>query len=292
MPQIDELDLNDKSVLVIGGPTASGKSSLALQAAIKYDGMVINADAMQVYQNIPIITAAPTIQDKEKAPHKLYEIYPPSQKGNVADWLDLAVKEIKKAWREKKLPIVAGGTGFYIENLIKGASPIPNTKDEIKKQVAELMAQKDLKQVYEYLTEIDPDGAKMVNPNNTTRIRRALEIKLDTGESIAKWFKKPMINFLPEADFMMIKLLPDLSELEKKCSQRFDEMMKLGALQEVENLLALKLDKNLPAMNAIGVPELGDYLSGKIDLNEAVALAKLHTRQYAKRQLTWFRNRG
>lgn len=292
MPQIDELDLNDKSVLVIGGPTASGKSSLALQAAIKYDGMVINADAMQVYQNIPIITAAPTIQDKEKAPHKLYEIYPPSQKGNVADWLDLAVKEIKKAWREKKLPIVAGGTGFYIESMVKGVSPIPDTKDEIKKQVAELVKQKPLNELYEYLSKIDPLGAKMVNPNNTTRIRRALEIKIDTGKSIAEWFEKPMVKLLPEADFKMIKLLPDLSELEEKCSQRFDKMMEQGALREVENLLALKLDKNLPAMNAIGVPELGDFLEGKTNLEEAVALAKLHTRQYAKRQLTWFRNRG
>ncbi len=291
MSQIEKLNLNDRSVLVIGGPTASGKSGLALEAAVKYNGVVINADAMQVYQGIPIITATPTAQDKKQAPHKLYEIYPPSQRGNVADWLDLAIKEIKAAWSEKKLPIVVGGTGFYIESLIKGISPIPDTKDEIKKQIAELMKQKNLSEVYEYLTSIDPAGASMVNPNNKTRIRRALEIKLDTGKSIAEWFREPLVKFLPEADFQMIKLLPDLNELEKKCSRRFDLMMEQGALSEVENLLQLKLDKNLPAMKAIGVPELSDYLEGKTSLDEAVLLAKLHTRQYAKRQLTWFRNR-
>ena len=131
----------------------------------------------------------------------------------------------------------------------------------------------------------------MVNQNNKTRIRRALEIKLDTGKSIAEWFREPLVKFLPEADFQMIKLLPDLDELEKKCSRRFNLMMEQGALSEVENLLQLKLDKNLPAMKAIGVPELSDYLEGKTSLDEAVLLAKLHTRQYAKRQLTWFRNR-
>lgn len=291
MSQIEKLNLNDRSVLVIGGPTASGKSGLALEAAVKYNGVVINADAMQVYQGIPIITATPTAQDKKQAPHKLYEIYPPSQRGNVADWLDLAIKEIKAAWSEKKLPIVVGGTGFYIESLIKGISPIPDTKDEIKKQIAELMKQKNLSEVYEYLTSIDPAGASMVNQNNKTRIRRALEIKLDTGKSIAEWFREPLVKFLPEADFQMIKLLPDLDELEKKCSRRFNLMMEQGALSEVENLLQLKLDKNLPAMKAIGVPELSDYLEGKTSLDEAVLLAKLHTRQYAKRQLTWFRNR-
>ena len=288
---INDLAVNEKTVLVIGGPTASGKSGLALAAALKYNGVVINADAMQVYQNIPIITAVPTVEDRQKVQHVLYEIYPPSEKGNVADWLTKATASVRQAWNDKKLPIVVGGTGFYIESLIKGCSPIPDTKEEIKLQVAETMQKKGLAATYEYLSEIDSFGAEMVKSNDTTRIRRALEIKLDTGKSIAEWFKQPLIKLLPEADFQMIKLLPELKTLEEKCSQRFDLMMEHGALKEVENLLNLKLDKNLPAMKAIGVPELSDYLDGKTNLNEAITLAKLHTRQYAKRQLTWFRNR-
>lgn len=287
---IDNLVINDKTVLVIGGPTASGKSDLALAAALQYNGVVINADAMQVYQNIPIITAAPSEEDKQKAPHFLYEIYPPSEKGNVADWLIRAISCIQDAWKRGKLPVVVGGTGFYIESLIKGCSPIPDTKEEIKLQVAEIM-KKGLPAAYSYLSEIDSIGAARVKSNDTTRIRRALEIKLDTGKSISEWFSKPLVKLLPEADFQMIKLLPELSSLEEKCSQRFDIMMEHGALQEVENLLKLKLDENLPAMKAIGVPELKSYLEGNISLDEATALAKLHTRQYAKRQLTWFKNR-
>ena len=291
MPQIEKLNINDKTVLVIGGPTASGKSGLALEYALEYNGVIINADAMQVYQNIPIITAAPTIQDKQKVPHKLYEIYPPDKKGNVADWLKEAVLSIKQTWDDKKLPIVVGGTGFYIESLIKGESPIPDTSAKIKQKVAAMLEQDGLEKTYKYLARIDAKGAEMVRPNDVSRTRRALEIVLDTGKSIAEWFKLPMIKALPEADFKFIKLLPNLSELEDKCSKRFDIMMEQGALEEVANLLKLNLSSTLPAMKAIGVPELGAYLRGECALDEAIALAKLHTRQYAKRQLTWFRNR-
>lgn len=290
MSQIDELKFNKKTVLVIGGPTASGKSGLAVETALKYNGVVINADAMQVYQNIPIITAAPTAQDRAQAEHLLYEIYPPDVKGNVADWLDKAVEAIQESWANKSLPIVVGGTGFYLDALVKGCSPIPETKDQVKSQVSDMIKQKGLSEVYDYLQKIDSEGSQMVRPNDATRVRRALEIKLDTGKSIAEWFRQPMIKMLPEADFKVVKLLPDLSELEEKCSRRFDIMMDQGALKEVENLLMLNLDENLPAMKAIGVPELGAYLKGNVNLAEAISLAKLHTRQYAKRQLTWFRN--
>ncbi len=291
MSALENVNITEKTVVVIGGPTASGKSGLALDVAKKYNGVVINADAMQVYQSIPIITAVPSLDDKKQAPHLLYEIYPPSQRGNVADWLSKATSVVRDVWAEKKLPIVVGGTGFYIESLIKGVSPIPETKSEVKQQVADIICQKGIAGAYDYLQQIDAPGAQMIKPQDTTRIRRALEIKLDTGQSIEEWFRKPLIKILPEADFAMIKLLPALSELEEKCSRRFDMMMEQGALAEVENLLNMHLDENLPAMKAIGVPELGDYIKGKTDLNQAVALAKLHTRQYAKRQLTWFRNR-
>ena len=291
MSALENINITEKTVVVIGGPTASGKSGLALEVAKKYNGVVINADAMQVYQSIPIITAVPSPEDKKQVLHLLYEIYPPSQRGNVADWLNKATTAIRDTWAEKKLPVVVGGTGFYIESLIKGVSPIPETNSEVKQQVADIIGQKGAEGAYDYLQKIDASGAQMVKPQDTTRIRRALEIKLNTGQSINEWFQKPLVKTLPEADFAMIKLLPSLSELEEKCSRRFDIMMEQGALDEVKNLLDRHLSDDLPAMKAIGVPELGDYIRGKTDLNQAISLAKLHTRQYAKRQLTWFRNR-
>ena len=284
-------DIKSNTVVVVAGPTASGKSGLALDLALRYKGVVINADASQIYKGVSIISAAPSEEEKNQVEHLLYEIFEPSKNGTVSEWLRLVVEVIRNVWKKGKLPIVVGGTGFYIESLIKGVSPIPETRPEIKEKVAKMLAEGGVSKVYEMLKNIDEKGAKRVNENDTTRVRRALEIFLDTGVSIDEWFEKPMIKLLQEADFKVVALLPKLSDLEEKCSKRFDIMMKNGALDEVKNLLDLKLDANLPAMKAIGVPELTDYLRGKITLDEAVRLAKLHTRQYAKRQLTWFRNR-
>lgn len=295
MSPIEELNIQapkEGEVLVVQGPTASGKSGLALDLAIQYNGVVINADAMQIYQGIPIITAAPNDDDKQKAEHRLYEIFPPEKNGSVTEWLDLAVKEIKDVLKQGRVPIVTGGTGFYIESLIKGISPIPETSEEIKKQVAEVIRDKGVNRVWEYLRDIDEKASCMVKPNDTTRVRRALEIKLDTGISIAEWFKQPLIKKLEDTKFVKITLLPELNELEQRCKLRFESMVKNGALREVEELLARNIPDNMPAMKAIGVPELRDYLQGKTSLEDAINLAVLHSRQYAKRQLTWFRNRG
>ena len=198
---------------------------------------------------------------------------------------------MRLALRDGHVPIITGGTGFYIESLVKGISPIPPTKEESKQKTEEIFCRGGLQAAYAYLQEIDEAGAGMVRQNDTTRVRRALEIKLDTGKSIAEWFKLPLIKRLPEVEFRTISLLPELKELEARCARRFDLMMEQGALSEVRELLKLKPDANLPVMKAIGVPELAAYLRGDTSLEEAVEQAKLHTRQYAKRQLTWFRNR-
>ncbi len=294
MSQIEELNITkprDGGVMVVQGPTASGKSSLALDLAMRYNGVVINADAMQVYQDISIITAAPSKEDKQKAEHLLYGIFPPEKQGSVTEWLDLAVIAIKQVLAQGKLPIITGGTGFYIESLIKGVSPIPETKDEVKAEVAQIM-QKGVSGAWEYLQKIDAEGAQMVNPGDNTRVRRALEIKIDTGTSIAEWFAKPLIRKLADTNFSKITLLPKLKVLEQRCAVRFEQMVKIGAIDEVRALLARNIPDNFPAMKAIGVPELKEYLKGHITLDEAVKSAVLHSRQYAKRQLTWFRNRG
>lgn len=284
-------NIKSNSVVVVAGPTASGKSSLAIDLACKYNGVVINADASQVYKDIPIISAAPDENDKVKVEHLLYGVLDADEKNSVSDWSKLVVEAIKNVWKQGKLPIVTGGTGFYIENLVKGVSPIPETKAEIKQKVADIFDKRGVSGVYETLQNVDGNGAKLVNSNDTTRVRRALEIFYDTGISISEWFQKPLVKILPEADFKVIVLLPKLSDLEEKCSLRFDIMMKNGALDEVKSLMDKNIAPEMPIMKAIGVPELISFIKGEIDLEKAVELAKLHTRQYAKRQLTWFRNR-
>lgn len=284
-------NIGPKSVIVIAGPTASGKSKLAIELAKKYNGVVVNADASQIYKGVSVVAACPSEEDKQAVEHELYEILAPETGGSVIEWLNLAVEKIEQIWQQQKLPIVVGGTGFYIESLVKGMSPIPETSTDVKKQVAQMLDKKGVGALFEYLQSVDDKGAKLVNPNDSTRVRRALEIFLDTGKSIAEWFGKPLIKPLPEAEFVMILLLPKLADLEKKCADRFDNMIKNGAVDEVKKLLAKKLDGNLPVMKAIGVRELADFCEGRKTQKEAVDLAKLRTRQYAKRQLTWFRNR-
>ncbi|MBR1948741.1 MAG: tRNA (adenosine(37)-N6)-dimethylallyltransferase MiaA [Alphaproteobacteria bacterium] len=283
--------IKPNSVLVVAGPTASGKSALALELAMQYNGVIINADASQLYKDIPIISAAPDENDKAKVEHLLYGILEAGEKNSISDWIKLVVKAIKNVWQQGKLPIVTGGTGFYIESLINGVSPIPETKLEVKQRVAEMFKTHGGRAVFEYLQKIDEKGAKKVNPNDTTRVRRALEIFEDTGISIDEWFEKPMIKVLPEAEFTVVLLLKDLSELEDKCNRRFDIMMNDGALDEIKSLVGKGVAADMPVMKAIGVPELMSFLRDEISIDEAVKSAKLHTRQYAKRQLTWFRNR-
>ena len=272
-------------VVIVAGPTASGKSGLALDFALRYSGEIVNADSMQVYAGTPIISAAPSEAEKKLVPHHLYEIYPPQKNGTVVDWLKLAVQTIREIWQRGKLPIVVGGTGMYIDNLINGTTPIPEPTSEVRKQVSEM------KNVYGWLLKNDKEAAAMLNANDTTRVKRAAEIFLQTCQSIAEWYQKPMVKHLPEASFKVIKIIPPTKELDERCYLRFDKMMEAGALDEVRKLGALHLPDNLPAMKMLGVPELFAYLHGNLSLEEAINLAKLHTRQYAKRQRTWFRNK-
>lgn len=287
-----ELDnIKPNTVIVIAGPTASGKSALALDIARRYGGEIINADSMQVYQGTPVISAVPSAAERAEIPHHLYEIYPPSVNGTVVDWLERAAAVVRDVWSRGRLPVVAGGTGMYIDNLINGTTPIPEPQPEVRKQVRQLAAELGQKGLYALLQQKDPAGAAKLSPNDTTRVRRAYEIFLQTDISIADWYRRPMIKKLPEADFRVIKIIPETAELDERCYRRFDMMMKNGAVEEVRCLLSLHLDKNMPAMKMLGVPELASYLSGGLILTEAVDLAKLHTRQYAKRQRTWFRNK-
>lgn len=281
----------ENKIIVIAGPTASGKSALAVDVAANLHGAVVNADSMQVYKNMPIISACPSNEEKATVPHYLFEIYEPQVRGNVVDWLNRAADVIKQLWTDGKTPIVAGGTGLYLDNLINGTTPIPETPPDIRALVAEILQQNGCVYLHNLLEKVDAETAKRLSINDTTRVRRAYEVWLHTGKALSEWHKIPMLKKLPEAQFTVIKICPPTQELDERCYLRFDKMIRQGALKEIEYLASLNLNGELPAMKALGVPELMKYVKGDCSLDEAIAEAKLHTRQYAKRQRTWFNNK-
>ena len=279
-------------VLVIAGPTASGKSALAAEAAQALNGVVLNCDSMQIYKDIPIIAAAPTEAEKKLAEHRLFEIYDCDKRGNVVDWLNLCAVEIRKLWAENRLPVVVGGTGFYAEALLKGVTPIPETPAEVRKQLQDRLHRDGLENLYAELQQKNVEIAAKLNPNDKTRIIRALEVIEATGIKLSEWYKKPLIQKLPEANFITVKIMPSLEVIAERCCLRLDKMVnELGALAEIERLLTRGVDENMPAMKALGVPELSLFIKGQLPLDEALDLAKIHTRQYAKRQRTWLKNK-
>ena len=283
--------MQNNKVIIIAGPTASGKSKLAIDIALAVNGVVLNADSMQVYKDMPIVSAVPTAEDRAKVEHRLYEIFEPSFRGNVVDWLKCATEEIRNVWKEGKVPVVVGGTGLYIENLMKGATPIPATPDKIRNQVQKMIDEKGVPYVHQKLSEVDPKSGQKIAPKDAARVKRAYEVFLHTGEAMSDWQKKPLIQYLPEAQFFVIKICPSVEELDRLSYERFDKMVQEGVIDEVQKLYKRKLSLRLPAMKALGVPELVEYFKGKTNVYLAVQNAKLHTRQYAKRQRTWFKNR-
>jgi tRNA dimethylallyltransferase len=280
-----------QKIIVVAGPTASGKSNLALALAESQNGVVINADSMQVYKDIPILAAAPTAKDTARAPHRLYGIYDASVHSNVVEWLKLCEAEIKQTLEHNQTPIVTGGTGMYIEALVKGVTPIPETPAAIKHQIGQMLKTDGLEAMYRLLNEKDPETAARLSENDTTRIRRALEILYHTGKGLSYWYTVPLIaKFAPE-DFVTVYLNTPRDILDIRARIRFDKMMEMGALAEAEKLIARNLPDSLPAMRALGVQEFKSFFKNECLLPEAIELAKLHTRQYAKRQTTWFNNR-
>ncbi len=281
----------ENPVIIIAGPTASGKSQLAIDLAVALNGVILNADSMQIYKGTPILSAVPTIQDKQIVEHRLYELFPNNFNSSVVDWLNKIVPEIRSVWQENRIPIIVGGTGLYLDNLINGTTPIPETSKKAHQETMKLLSEISVQKLHEKLKEVDAETAARLSENDTTRVRRAYEVWLDTKIPLSVWHKKDMIKKIPEAHFYIIKIIPDKKELDERCYLRFDKMLEQGALEEVKQLARANLDRKLPAMKALGVPELLAYVDNKISLEEAVDLAKLHTRQYAKRQLTWFRHK-
>lgn len=275
--------------ILIAGPTASGKSALALAIAERVGGVIINADSMQVYRELRILTARPGPEDEARAPHKLYGHVGAAESYSVARWLDDARREIEIASGAGARPIVVGGTGLYFKALTEGLSPVPPIPDAIRAYWRDLLARDGVAEAYRHLAERDAEMADRLRPNDGQRIVRALEVHEATGRSLAEWQRQPGRPVVREADAIRLVVEMPREALFQRCDDRFDMMMAAGALDEVRGLEQLGLDPRLPAMRALGVPSLLEHLAGRIDLETAVAAAKLQTRRYVRRQQTWLR---
>ena len=278
-----------KPILIVAGPTASGKSSLALAAADKYNGVIINCDAMQVYRELRLITARPSSEDEAKVSHKLYGVIPAAEACSAGIWRELAVAEIETCWRADRLPIVTGGTGLYIRALMEGLTDIPEIPREIREEVTERRNRIGPEAFRQELAKFDPVSAERLNPTDSQRMIRAYEVYLGTERSLTDWHQDAPTTPPLEANYQSIVFEPPRDELYAKCEARIDWMIDNGVLDEVRVLMELNLEPSLPVMKALGVPELITHLRDKMTLEDAVSAAKQATKRYAKRQMTWFR---
>jgi tRNA dimethylallyltransferase len=271
-------------VALIAGPTASGKSALALALAEQGGGVIVNADSTQVYRDLPVLSAAPTPDDLARAEHRLYSFLNGSVPCSAADWAQAARREIADIHAQGRLPILAGGTGLYLRTLLDGIAPVPEIDPEVRRQVRETLVEENRAR----LQELDPDAAVHLKPADKARIARALEVVLSTGRTLADWQDRREGGIGDSIALRPLILLPPRDWLYRRCEERFARMMEHGAIDEVRALLARKLDPDLPVMRGIGVREIASCLAGEISRDEAIAAGQQATRRYAKRQYTWF----
>ncbi len=282
--------MSGSTIILVAGPTASGKSALALTLAERLGGTIVNADSMQIYCDLRIITARPTPDEERRMPHRLYGHIDAAENYSVGRWCTEAATELETVKGESRTAIIVGGTGLYFNALSRGLAAVPPIPTEIRDDVRARLTHEGVAALHADLATRDPAAAARLMPGDRARISRALEVVLATGRSILDWHgeNKPATIDLDEA--AKVFLMPDRDELARRIDARFDAMMTAGALDEVRALAARKLNPTLPAMKAHGVPWLIRHLAGEIALEEAIEHAKLETRQYTKRQATWFRN--
>lgn len=271
-------------IVIVAGPTASGKTSLSIKLAQDLKGEIINADSLQVYKENPIISAQPTKQEQKNIPHHLFSYVSGGEEYNVARWIDDSKEKIETL----ETPILVGGTGFYLKHLMFGLSPIPDIDIQTKLEAEHLLKNIGLKEFYSALKELDPVTAADIDYNNARRVLRAYEVIRSTGKSISEW-QKENIQYFPLSSFRVIILNPEREILYQNCNKRFLEMIDLGVIDEVKNLLAKNYSSSSGIMKSHGIPELSKYLSGEWTLEEAIAKSQQVTRNYIKRQTTWFK---
>ena len=277
-----------KKIILLAGPTASGKSKLAIEIANKIDGEIINADSMQVYRDFSTLSSRPSKTDLRKIKHHLYGFISSKTHFSTGAWLSLAKEKIKLCLNKNKIPIVVGGTGLYFEAITKGMSKIPNINFKKRNKIRDLHFKLGQKEFYKKLLKLDPLVKNKIEPFDTQRSIRAYEVKKFTKKSIYEWYKLTKSDF-KEFEIYKIFLNSPREKILKNISKRTKEMIKDNCIGEVKDFLKLKIDPALSVNKIIGVKEIKDYLDQKIDLNQVIELINIKTRQYAKRQVTWSR---
>ena len=281
---------NAGRAVLIAGPTASGKSALALAVAENLGGVIVNADSMQVYRDLRIITARPTADDEIRAPHELYGFVDAAENYSVGRWCRDVEETLREIGKQGRVPILVGGTGLYFKALTSGLAAVPPIPADIRADVRGRLQQEGAPALHAELMRLDPATAQRVTANDRSRISRALEVVLATGRALSDWHREGLPPLIDPARAVKVFITCERKELVRRIEVRFDAMIKSTALDEVRRLAERRLDPALPAMKAHGVPWLIRHLNGEISREEAIAGAVMDTRRYAKRQLTWFRN--
>ena len=278
----------EKKVILLAGPTASGKSKLAIKLAQYFDGEIINADSMQVYKEISILTSKPNSQDIKTIKHHLYGFSSVKKKFSTGHWLKLVVKKIEEQWENEKMPIVVGGTGLYFKALTDGLVKIPDIPNKTRTQIRKLHKKIGQKKFFTQLIKLDPLAKRLVLPSDTQRSMRAYEVKKFTNKSLFEFLKETKSNFNNNV-FKKLFINTSRELLHKKIEKRVEKMFKDGVIDEVKKFCKMKVNKELSSNKIIGIKEIRDYLQGKTTLIKAKELITQKTRQYAKRQFTWAR---
>ena len=281
------MDLKSK-IILISGPTASGKSNFSIKLAKKINGEIINADSMQVYKELKILSARPNLKDYQSIKHHLYGFHSVKNNFSTGDWLKNAIKKIKEVRRRKKIPIFVGGTGLYFKALTEGLVSIPNIPIKYRNNIRDLQKKLGQKKFYQKLIKLDPNSKEKINSTDTQRSIRAYEVKQYTKKSLHDWFKNTKSYFEKE-DFYKIYMDYPREELIQRISKRTEQMIKIGAINEVKRFIKLKVRKDKSVNKAIGIYEIKEYLEKRNDMSEVIEKISIKTRQYAKRQSTWAR---
>lgn len=281
----------EEDIILIAGPTASGKTAFAIDVAKASDAVILNADSMQVYRDLRVVTARPSEAEEAEVPHYGFGQIDAARAYSVTQWLDDTRQLIETNGLANRRLVFVGGTGLYFNALLEGLSPVPQIDPAVRERWREAASSMGADELYRALESRDAGLARMLEPTDRQRIIRGLEVIESTGKSLLEWQRQKGEPFFPpDTRFAKLLLMPDRKVVHERINRRFERMIGEGAVEEVQALLARQLDPGLPAMKAIGVPQLAAYLSGELALEDAIERAKAATRQYAKRQGTWFRN--